>query len=251
MDRPSLVRHAERESATLGELGLRRRGDREVLTCCKVSWPSDRTPAMVRRPRRLDSRRPLQHGLSSLGMAHCPVQRSIRLCRCTSARAELHPTTRWWFGSAARRDHGNRPNGAGSWLAFGVSKEISVVGAVIVQGGRVLCARRGPGGRLAEYWEFPGGKIEAGETPQEALSREIHEELECVVTVGGPVTTTTYQYEFATITLSTFFCDLVSGVPVATEHAELRWVSIADLEQLEWAPADIPAVAEIKARLAA
>lgn len=132
-----------------------------------------------------------------------------------------------------------------------VPKEISVVGAVIVVGDQVLCARRGPGGALPELWEFPGGKIEAGETPQEALSREIHEELECVVTVGSPVTTTTHEYEFATITLSTFFCDLVSGVPVATEHAELRWVSISELERLDWAPADIPAVAEIKARLAA
>ena len=72
-----------------------------------------------------------------------------------------------------------------------VSKQINVVGAVIVRDGLILCAQRGPGGNLAGMWEFPGGKIEPGESPRDALVREIDEELRCEVVVGDEVTTTT------------------------------------------------------------
>jgi len=130
-------------------------------------------------------------------------------------------------------------------------KHISVVGAVIVQEGRVLCAQRGPQGTLAGLWEFPGGKIEAGETPEAALAREIREELDCEVEVGDLVTSTTHEYEFAVVTLATYWCTPSSGEPRASEHSTLQWVEPAKLSHLDWAPADVPAVELVTQRLAA
>ena len=125
-------------------------------------------------------------------------------------------------------------------------KQIDVVGAVINQDGRILCAQRGPGGSLGGMWEFPGGKIENGESPRDALIREIDEELHCEIAVGDKVTTTRHEYDFGVVTLTTFWCALVAGTPKLTEHAEVRWLSPGELDQLEWAPADVPAVEIIR-----
>lgn len=95
-------------------------------------------------------------------------------------------------------------------------------------------------------WEFPGGKIEPGESPKEALRREIDEELGCVVRVGERVETTSHEYDFGIVTLTTFYCELVSGTPTLSEHAAVRWLPPAELGELEWAPADVPAVAKIQ-----
>jgi 8-oxo-dGTP diphosphatase len=126
-----------------------------------------------------------------------------------------------------------------------VAKQIRVVGAVIFDGGLVLCAQRGPAEALAGLWEFPGGKIEAGESPEAALTREIAEELGCGIRVGDEVTTTTYPYDFGDVTLTTYYCELVSGVPTPTEHSALLWLRPDELDSVEWAPADIPAVSQI------
>ncbi|WP_246086864.1 (deoxy)nucleoside triphosphate pyrophosphohydrolase [Nocardioides humi] len=120
--------------------------------------------------------------------------------------------------------------------------EIEVVGAVIVRDGLVLCARRGPGGEAGGMWEFPGGKVEPGESPQAALAREIREELGCVVEVGDLVTTTRHVGSAAVVELSTYWCRVVAGTPEPTEHAAVRWLPAARLGELEWAPADVPAV---------
>lgn len=119
---------------------------------------------------------------------------------------------------------------------------IEVVGAVIVKDGKILCAQRGEHGKLPMMWEFPGGKVEPTETPKQALEREIHEELRCVVEVGQEITTTVHEYDFARISLTTFLCTLVDGSPRLTEHASVIWLDPARLSTLKWAPADVPAV---------
>ena len=128
-----------------------------------------------------------------------------------------------------------------------MKKQVHVVGAVIEnEQGELLAALRSHVMTLPNCWEFPGGKIEAGETRQEALRREIQEELECMITVGQAVEDTTYEYDKVIVRLETFMATIVEGNPVAAEHAELRWITRDQLDTLEWAPADIPAIEKLK-----
>ncbi|WP_456286119.1 (deoxy)nucleoside triphosphate pyrophosphohydrolase [Microbacterium sp. JZ70] len=122
-----------------------------------------------------------------------------------------------------------------------VAREIPVVAAAIIRDGHVLCAQRRPGATLGGMWEFPGGKIEPGEAPADALAREIHEELSCVIRVDEHVVTTRYEYDFGVVVLSTYVCELLDGSPQASEHSSLMWLRPSELDGLEWAPADIPA----------
>ena len=123
-----------------------------------------------------------------------------------------------------------------------MKKNIHVVGAVIIEHGKILCAQRGPSKSLPLKWEFPGGKIEAGETPQEALSREIKEEMQCIVEIGDRVEHTVYEYDFGIVHLTTYYCRLIDGRPVLTEHVAMKWLAPDELKSLDWAPADIPAI---------
>ena len=131
-----------------------------------------------------------------------------------------------------------------------VKRTIDVVGAVIVRDGLVMCVQRGPHGSLPNLWEFPGGKVEPGETAERALEREIVEELQCRVVVGDEVTTTRHEYDFAIVNLTTFYCELVEGVPHLVEHADLAWRRPDTLDELDWAPADVPAVELIREQFA-
>ena len=130
-----------------------------------------------------------------------------------------------------------------------MSSPIRVVGAVFTDGNRFLACRKAAGKSLSGMWEFPGGKIEAGEAPEQALAREIKEELSVTATVGDKVTTTVYEYDFATIELTTFLCTIESGDLTLSDHDETRWVTPASARELDWAPADVPAVELISSRL--
>lgn len=120
-----------------------------------------------------------------------------------------------------------------------IKPTIQVVGAAIVNNGKVLCAQRGYGD-LEGKWEFPGGKIEGDETPQEALQREIKEELGVDVIVKEKIDNTFYEYEKSNVALSVYKCELVAGVPESKEHKALEWKSIKDMDELNWAEADDP-----------
>lgn len=132
-----------------------------------------------------------------------------------------------------------------------MKKQINVVGAVVVRDGTILSAQRSQSMSLPGMWEFPGGKIEAGETPQQALRREMQEELLCVVEIGEQVEATTHEYDFGIVTLTTFYATLVDGEPQLTEHSEIRWIPAGRLDSVGWAPADIPAVNQIMRDFAA
>ena len=127
-----------------------------------------------------------------------------------------------------------------------MKKIIKVVGAILIKEGRILCAQRGGEKSLPFLWEFPGGKIEQGETPHQALIRELSEELlievELETTIFDAVS---YEYDFGVVNLTTIIGKLKSGEPVLTEHQEIRWLSPEELFEVEGAPADIPSVKQL------
>lgn len=122
-------------------------------------------------------------------------------------------------------------------------KQVDVVGAVIVnEEQKILCALRSQTMSLPGMWEFPGGKIEKGELPQESLVREIKEELGCDIKVGKLISDSIFDYPTVRVRLITYFASIVNGLPTANEHEELRWVALDELTSLNWAPADLPTI---------
>lgn len=130
------------------------------------------------------------------------------------------------------------------------SKNVRVVGAIIQRGRTVFAARRNPGKSAGGLWEFPGGKVEPGETPEEALTRELQEELSIRVSVGPFIDESVSEIAGATIELSCYTADLVAEEPVSsTDHDAMTWVDLDELDQLEWAPGDVPIIERLPQKL--
>jgi 8-oxo-dGTP diphosphatase len=125
-----------------------------------------------------------------------------------------------------------------------VMKEVTA--AIIVRNNKVLIARRAPGENLEGKWEFPGGKIELGETPEHCLQREIHEELDIYIDVLNYFGDSIYDYANGTIRLMAFRCQWLSGELTLRVHSEIAWVNSEELDHYDFAPADIPLVEKLK-----
>lgn len=124
-----------------------------------------------------------------------------------------------------------------------------VVGAAIIEGGRVLACERSAPPEVAGRWEFPGGKVEPGETETDALARECAEELGVRVAVGARVGRDVRMAHGRSV-LRVYAARLLHGdEPKALEHAELRWLSAAELDSVDWLPADVPIVAALRSLL--
>jgi 8-oxo-dGTP diphosphatase len=115
---------------------------------------------------------------------------------------------------------------------------VRVTAGILRKEGRVLIARRKPGKHMAGRWEFPGGKIEPGETPEESLARELAEELDLRARIGPKVCTAVYQGDGVSLELLVYRVDAFEGTPVLREHEELRWVLPEELRSFELADSD-------------
>lgn len=122
------------------------------------------------------------------------------------------------------------------------SKHIHVTCAIIERDGLVLATQRSATMSMPLKWEFPGGKVDAGESLEESLCRELAEELRVHVKIGKPLLPTTYRYPLFTITLYPFICSIESGELTLHEHAALSWLPPGALHALDWAEADIQIV---------
>ena len=116
-------------------------------------------------------------------------------------------------------------------------KTVKVVAAIIIHENKIFATQRGYG-EFKDGWEFPGGKIEPGETPQEALVREIKEELDIEIEVKDFLETVEYDYPGFHLSMDCFFCTIKSGELVLKEHEAAKWLTVETLDSVDWLPAD-------------
>ena len=126
-------------------------------------------------------------------------------------------------------------------------RTIEVVAAVIQRDNRIFATQRGYG-EWKDWWEFPGGKIEDGETPQEALQREIKEELDSEIEVGELIASVEYDYPKFHLTMHCFLCQVKTGRLTLLEHEAAKWLRLDELNTVKWLPADEEVVDAIKER---
>ncbi len=127
-------------------------------------------------------------------------------------------------------------------------KTVRVVAAVIRKDNRIFATQRGYG-EFKDGWEFPGGKIEPGETPQQALIREIREELNTEIKVRDMITTVEYDYPAFHLSMDCFWCEVTGGSLELKEHEAARWLDRESLYSVDWLPADIGLIGKIKEAL--
>lgn len=123
-----------------------------------------------------------------------------------------------------------------------------VAGLILDEAGRLLACKRPEGKHLGGKWEFPGGKLEAGESPEQALVRELEEELGIRIEAGAVLTPVVWDYGRGPIRLHPFVCRILGGELHPHEHSEIRWCSPDELKELDWAEADLPILGEWLAR---
>ena len=127
-------------------------------------------------------------------------------------------------------------------------KTVRVVAAVIRKDDKIFATQRGYG-EFKDGWEFPGGKIEEGETPEQALTREIKEELDTEIQVGKLIDTIEYDYPKFHLSMDCFWCEIMQGGLELKEHEAARWLSKEELYSVDWLPADVGVVEKIKKEL--
>lgn len=125
-----------------------------------------------------------------------------------------------------------------------------VTAGLIMCDGKILIGQRKHGKSLEYKWEFPGGKLEAGETLEECLARELMEEMQLKITVGEHFIDSAYDYDFGTIILHSYWATCrTQDIPAVLEHEQYKWVSLRELEQYDFAPADKPIITAILKQL--
>ena len=127
-------------------------------------------------------------------------------------------------------------------------KTVRVVAAVIRKDDKIFATQRGYG-EFKDGWEFPGGKIEEGETPEQALAREIREELNTEIQVGKLIDTIEYDYPKFHLSMDCFWCEIMQGGLELKEHEAARWLSKEELYSVDWLPADVGVVEKIEEEL--
>ena len=127
-------------------------------------------------------------------------------------------------------------------------KTIKVVAAIIRDQDRIFATQRGYG-EFKDGWEFPGGKIEEGETSENALIREIREELDTEISVGEKITCVEYDYPKFHLSMDCFWAEIVSGDLVLKEHEAAKWLSREELDSVDWLPADLELIEKIKEQM--